>query len=307
MVLSGLLGKKLGMTHLFGEGGRVVPVTVIEVGPCVVTQLRTQATDGYNAVQVGYGAAKQLSRPKEGHLKRAGASKLRRLTEFAASQMEDYQLGQAVNVAQFFTGEQVHVTATSKGRGFQGVVKRFRSAGGPKTHGQRDRHRSPGSSGAGTFPGRVYKGRKMPGHMGNRRVTVRGLHVALVDPDRNLLMVRGAVPGSRNALVTVRHADVEEASNAYAQFLTSAPPPVQEVEQAPEQEAAEELDQVTGRESAEVAAAQAAEEAAGDEAAEVAEEPSAEVTEQATAQVAEEEKSDQGPNEAPDAGTKDQG
>ena len=282
MVLSGLLGRKLGMTHLFDKGGRVVPVTAIEVGPCVVTQLRTEANDGYDAVQVGYGEAKQLNKPEQGHLKRAGVLRPRRLAEFTTSQMEDYQPGQTINVSQFFTGEQVHVTAISKGRGFQGVVKRFGSAGGPKTHGQRDRHRAPGSSGAGTFPGRVYKGRKMPGHMGSRKVTIRGLRVALVDPDRNLLMVRGAVAGSRNTLVTIRHADMEEASNAYTQFLAAVPPEAPAVEQEPAQTAAAGPDQGIGQEQVGATTAMAAEEAHGEEPIQTVGGPSLEIAEQGT-------------------------
>ena len=286
MVLSGLLGKKLGMTHLFGEGGRVVPVTVVEVGPCVVTQLRTQATDGYEAVQVGYGETKQLNKPKEGHLKRAKASRVRRLAEFSANQMDDYQLGQTVAVNQFFVGERVHVSALSKGRGFQGVVKRFGNAGGPKTHGQGDRHRAPGSIGSGTFPGRVYKGQKMPGHMGDRKVTVRGLLVALVDRDRNLLMVKGAIPGSRNAFITVRHANMEAAVNAYEELLTAPPQAAEVVEQAVP-DVVEQIDvQVAGEESAEVATQPSAE-VAEQPSAEVAEQPSAEVAEQPSAEVAE--------------------
>lgn len=222
-MLSGLLGKKVGMTHLFGEAGRVAPVTVLEVGPCVVTQLRTKLTDGYEAVQVGFGEARQLNKPAQGHLQRANAQRVKHLAEFAADSIEDYQPGQKIDVRQFFVGERVHVTAVSKGRGFQGVVRRFRAHGGPKTHGQGDRHRAPGSSGSGTFAGRVLKGRKMPGHMGNSRVTVRGLLVAGVDPERNLLMVKGAVPGSRNGLLTVRHADLEAAAKAYADMLAPAP------------------------------------------------------------------------------------
>ena len=234
MVLSGLLGKKVGMTHLFGEAGRVVPVTVLEVGPCVVTQLRTTPTDGYEAVQIGFGEARQLNKPAQGHLKRAESQRLKHLAEFAAGGAEDYEPGQKSDVREFFVGERVHVTAVSKGRGFQGVVKRFGAHGGPKTHGQSDRHRAPGSSGGGTFPGRVLKGRKMPGHMGNSRVTVQGLLVASVDPDRNLLMVKGAVPGSRNGLLSVRHADLEAAAKAYADRLASAQAPGQTPEPEPE-------------------------------------------------------------------------
>ncbi len=202
--MPGLLGKKIGMTHLFEEGGRIVPVTVIQAGPCVVTQLRTHSSDGYEAVQVGYGEARQLNKPKLGHLKELG--RLRHLREFRTDDPAAYQVGQQLDVALFQEGQVVNVTSRSKGRGFQGTVRRHGFHGGPKTHGQKDRHRAPGSIGATTYPGRVVKGKKMAGHMGNRRVTVLGLRVERVDADRNLLLIRGAVPGARNQLLMVRHA-----------------------------------------------------------------------------------------------------
>jgi large subunit ribosomal protein L3 len=202
--MPGLLGKKVGMTHLFGERGRIVPVTVIQAGPCVVTQLRTLPLDGYQAVQVGYGEARQLTKPKLGHLK--GLGKLRHLREFRTGDPSSYEVGQKLDVTLFEEGEVVNVTSRSKGRGFQGTVRRHGFAGGPKTHGQKDRHRAPGSIGGTTFPGRVMKGKKMAGHMGNRQVTVRGLKVERVDTDRNLLLIRGAVPGARNQLLSVRSA-----------------------------------------------------------------------------------------------------
>ena len=203
-MVAGLMGRKIGMTHLFGEGGRVIPVTVLEVGPCVVTQIRTQDKDGYQAVQMGFGEARRLNKPQQGHLK--GLSKLRHLREFSATDPEEYQVGQALDVGLFQEGELVDVTARSKGRGFQGVVRRHGFGGGPKTHGQKDRHRAPGSIGGTTFPGRVFKGKHMPGHMGNRRITTRHLRVVRVDRERNLLLLRGAVPGSRQGLVLVRRA-----------------------------------------------------------------------------------------------------
>ena len=202
--MPGLLGVKIGMTHLFEEGGRVVLVTVIQAGPCVVTQLRTNSSDGYEAVQVGYGEARQLNKPKQGHLKELG--RLRHLREFRTDDPAAYQVGQKLDVGLFQEGELVRVTSRSKGRGFQGVVRRHGFHGGPKTHGQKDRHRAPGSIGATTYPGRVIKGQKMPGHMGSRRVTSLGLRVERVDADRNLLLLRGAVPGARNQLLVVRHA-----------------------------------------------------------------------------------------------------
>jgi large subunit ribosomal protein L3 len=204
-MIQGLIGKKVGMTHLFGAESRVIPVTVLEVGPCVVTQVRTAERDGYAAVQVGFGHAKQLSKPERGHLRASGAQS-RVLREFPAEDASAHQVGQTVPVTQFQPGDIIDVTATSKGRGFQGAVKRYGFGGGRKTHGQGDRYRAVGSIGAGTFPGRVLKGKKMPGHMGNRQVTARKLVVERVDPQRNLLMVRGAVPGTRNGIVTVRYA-----------------------------------------------------------------------------------------------------
>lgn len=202
-MLEGLLGKKIGMTHLFGAESRVVPVTVLEIGPCVVTQVRTTERDGYEAVQVGFGEAKQLNRPASGHQKAAGSTK-RRLREFKAID-EVPTVGEAITVGQFQPGDMVDVTANTKGRGFQGVVRRHGYAGGPKTHGQSDRQRAPGSAGPGTFPGRVLKGKAMPGHMGNEQVTIRHLVVEQVDIERNLLMVRGGVPGARSGHVTVRY------------------------------------------------------------------------------------------------------
>ena len=212
-MIEGLLGKKIGMTHLFGAESRVVPVTVIEVGPCVVTQVKTQARDGYDAVQIGFGQAKQLTKPAEGHQKAAGA-RLRHLREFKAGEGDQFNAGDKLDVSQFKEGDLVDVIATVKGRGFQGVVKRYNYSGGPKTHGQGDRHRSVGSIGAGTFPGRVIKGKTMPGHMGNVRRTARNLRVAKVDTDRNLLLVHGSIGGPRNGLIMVRHAQGASAQTA---------------------------------------------------------------------------------------------
>ena len=204
-MIAGLLGKKIGMTHLFGADSQVVPVTVLQVGPCVVTQVRTAARDGYDAVQLGFGEAKQLTKPARGHLKPSGAH-VKHLREFSASDASDFLPGQTLSVAQFQAGDLVDVASRTKGRGFQGAMKRHGFAGGPKSHGQKDRNRAVGSIGAGTYPGRVVKGKKMPGHMGHRRVTIRKLRVVRVDEERNLLLVRGAVPGSRNSLVTVLYA-----------------------------------------------------------------------------------------------------
>ena len=201
-MISGIIGRKIGMTQVFHGNGTVEAVTAIEAGPCFVTQVRRADTDGYDAVQLGFGTAKRLNEPEKGHLKKVGL--LKHLREFKASDIDSIEVGQKVDVGMFQAGDLVDVTGTSKGRGFAGVVKRHHFRGGPKTHGQSDRHRAPGSIGATTTPGRVFKGLRMAGHMGNERVTVRRLKVVEADPERNLLLVRGAVPGAKNGLVAVR-------------------------------------------------------------------------------------------------------
>ena len=202
--IEGILGRKLGMLELFDREGRIVPVTVIEAGPCQVTQVKTAERDGYAAIQLGFGAAKRANSPMRGHLKRLGP--FRYLREFHVDDPGGFQVGQRVGVDIFRPGQRVDVTGTSKGRGFAGVVKRYGFAGGPKTHGQSDRHRSPGSIGATTTPGHVVKGMRMAGHMGHHRVTVLNLEVAEVNPARGLLMVKGAVPGPNGVLLRIRHA-----------------------------------------------------------------------------------------------------
>lgn len=201
-MITGILGKKVGMTQVFQDEGAVVAVTAIEAGPCTVTQIKTKAKEGYDAVQLGFGPAKRINRPQRGHLKKLGPYK--HLREFRVEDASRIQLGDSVDVGIFHPGDLVDVIGTSKGRGFAGVVKRYHFAGGSKTHGQSDRHRAPGSIGAGTDPGRVIKGLKMAGHMGDERVTVQKLQVVQADPERNLLLVRGAVPGPRNGLLIVR-------------------------------------------------------------------------------------------------------
>ena len=188
---------------MFRDDGRADAVTVVQAGPCVVTQVKTEDTDGYVGVQLGYDEAKSLSRPRAGHLKNVGKN-FRVLREFGVDDVSEVALGQEIDVSLFSAGDLVDVTAASKGRGFQGGVKRYNFRGGPKTHGQSDRHRAPGSVGAGTTPGKVLKGLRMAGHMGNHRVTVRKLEVLEVDTDRNLIFVKGAVPGSRNSLALLR-------------------------------------------------------------------------------------------------------
>ena len=191
------------MTQIFDETGRVVPVTVIQAGPCWVTQVKKADADGYDAIQVGFEETRRLNSPERGHTAKAGTPMLRHLREFRDPAGE-YEVGQRLDVSIFAAGERVHVVGTSKGKGFQGVVKRHGFAGGPKTHGQSDRLRAPGSIGSGTTPGRVLKGLRMAGRMGHDRVTVKNLLVVRADADRNLLLVRGAVPGPRESLVMVR-------------------------------------------------------------------------------------------------------
>lgn len=206
--MKGILGKKVGMTQIFDENGTVIPVTLIEAGPCFVTQKKTMEVDGYNAIQLGFGDVpeKRLTQPVNGHLKRAGVSPVKYLREFRVEDPGAYEEGQQIDVSVFNVGDKVDVTGTSKGKGFAGVVKRHGFRGGPKTHGQSDRWRAPGSVGAGSTPGRIFKGVRMAGRMGNQRVTVQNLRIALVDPDKNLLGIRGAVPGAKHGLVIISEA-----------------------------------------------------------------------------------------------------
>ncbi|MCH2502254.1 MAG: 50S ribosomal protein L3 [Dehalococcoidia bacterium] len=203
-MLQGFLGTKIGMTQIFREDGRVVPVTVIQAGPCVVTQVKTKETDGYEAVQLGFGDVKRRNKPESGHLKNSRLS--RYLREVATDDTSEFEVGQTIGVDIFEAGEKVDVIGTSKGRGFAGVMKRWNFGGGPRTHGQSDRARAPGSIGGGTTPGKVYKGLKMGGHMGNRRITVKGLEIIEIDTERNLLLVKGGIPGATNSLVQIRRA-----------------------------------------------------------------------------------------------------
>jgi large subunit ribosomal protein L3 len=204
-MIEGLWGKKLGMTQIFDESGGVIPVSVIEIGPCVITQVKTIERDGYEAVQVGVGQKKRLNQPERGHRRKSGASS-RTLREVKVDGADQFEVGQVLKSDVFEVGQKVDVTGTSKGKGFAGTVKRHGFAGGPKTHGQSDRHRAPGAIGAAASPGRVFKGMRMAGRMGNERKTVQNLDVVRVDPERNLLLVRGSVPGANGGLVLVRHA-----------------------------------------------------------------------------------------------------
>lgn len=200
----GLLGLKVGMNRTFDERGELVPITIIEAGPCYVTQIKTASKDGYNAIQLGFGVARQLNKPERGHLKNLPS--LRHLRELRTDDVERYQVGQVLDVSLFEVGELVDVVGMSKGRGFAGVMKRHGFGGGPATHGQSDRRRAPGAIGSGSTPGWVRKGMRMAGRMGTARVTVQNLRVVSVDPERNLLAVEGGVPGAPTSLLFIRKA-----------------------------------------------------------------------------------------------------
>ena len=202
MTVHGIIGKKIGTTQVFRENGVADCVTAIEAGPCTVTQVKTLERDGYQSVQLGQGTVRRLNKPEQGHLSEAG-SLFRHLREIGVDDPSDVQVGQQIDVSLFQPGDRVDAIGLSKGRGFAGGVKRHHFRGGPKTHGQSDRHRAPGSIGAGSTPGRVIKGLKMAGHMGNSRVTVRNLEVVLADPDRGLLLLKGGVPGAHNSLIII--------------------------------------------------------------------------------------------------------
>lgn len=202
--MSGLIGKKVGMTSIFDENGKNIPCTVIEAGPCVVTQVRTKETDGYEALQLGFDDAKKANKAAEGHAKKAGTVAKRKVVEFQGFEGE-FKLGDAITVDHFVEGEFVDVSGTSKGKGFQGVVKRHGFGGvGQATHGQHNRLRAPGSIGAASYPARVFKGMRMAGRMGGDQVKVQNLKVLKVVADKNLLVVKGCVPGHKNAYVTIQ-------------------------------------------------------------------------------------------------------
>ena len=198
----GIIGKKLGMSQVFRDKGIVEAITAIEAGPCTVIQVKTIAKDGYNAIQLGFGEAKRSKSPQQEPPK--GTKTFKHLREFRLDDIDTVKAGQNIDVSLFKAGDLINVTGVSKGKGFAGVVKRHHFRGGPKTHGQSDRHRAPGSIGASTSPGRVFKGMRMAGHMGNKRVTACNLEVYEADPVRNLLLVRGAVPGGSNGLLFIR-------------------------------------------------------------------------------------------------------
>jgi large subunit ribosomal protein L3 len=199
----GVIGRKVGMTQVFAEDGTMVPVSVVSIEPNTVTELRTLERDGYTAVQVGAGTAKRLSKPRLGQLK--DLPRVRDVREFRVDDVSPFSVGQKLDVSLFEAGEAVDITGVSKGKGFAGTVKRHHFRRGPETHGS-DSHRAPGSIGGGTTPGKVFKGSGMAGHMGHERVTVKGATIVRTDAERNLLLVRGPVPGPRNALILVRKA-----------------------------------------------------------------------------------------------------
>jgi len=201
---NGLIGKKIGMTAVFSNEGRRIPVTAVQVGPCVVTQIKTVATDGYNALQLGFGEKKEsrMNKPLKNHLKKSGISSCTALREFAVAEPDTYSLGQVIGTELFQVGEKIRVSGKTKGRGFAGVIKRHGFGGGRQTHGGHCK-RIPGSIGCSAWPSKVMKGKKMPGHYGNEKQTVRNLEIIDIRPDENIILIKGAVPGHRSGLLTV--------------------------------------------------------------------------------------------------------
>ena len=206
--MGGLLGKKIGMTRVFDELGNTIPVTVLEAGPCYITQVKTEETDGYDAIQMGFEEKKEknVTKPVLGHLKNAGKGPLRKVKEFSGFEDKELKVGDEIKVDMFKPGDRIKVSGLSKGRGFTGVMKRHNFGGGQVSHGQSDRLRAPGSLGQSSYPSRVFKGQKMAGRMGNKRVSVLNLTVVKVDPEKNLLFVKGGIPGARNSYVEIYQA-----------------------------------------------------------------------------------------------------
>lgn len=200
-----ILATKVGMTQIFNEDGTVIPVTVLQAGPCAVTQIKTQDNDGYSAVQVGFTEKREklINKPIKGQFDKAGVSYRRFLKEFRLDDAEDYKLGQEIKAGIFETGDKVDATAVSKGKGFQGAIKRHNQSRGPMAHGSKY-HRHAGSNGSASDPSKVFKGKKMPGHMGGKQITVQNLEIIRIDSDNNLLLVKGSVPGPKKALVTIK-------------------------------------------------------------------------------------------------------
>ena len=203
--MAGILGHKIGMTQIFDDAGLAVPVTVVQAGPCHVTQIKTEKTDGYNAVQIAYGSIKEkrVNSPLKGHYGKAGVEPKRYLKEFDFADMEEIKVGDEIKADIFAEGSMVRVSGVSKGKGFQGTIRRHGFSRGPKTHGQSDRLRAPGSLGQGSSPSRVFKGHKMSGRMGNDRITLKSVQVVKVDAENNLIFLKGAVPGAANSLLEI--------------------------------------------------------------------------------------------------------
>ena len=201
----GLIGKKLGMTQIFDEHGKVIPVTVIEAGPCVVAQVKTAETDGYNAIQLGFGDVKEskVNKPEKGHFAKSKLPLKKHLREFRLDSIENIKVGDELKVDTFTAGEQLDIQGTSKGKGFQGVIKRHGQSRGPMGHGSMY-HRRPGSMGPTSTPGRVFKGKKLPGHMGRVTVTIQNLDIVRVDMDKNVILIKGSVPGAKGAILKLR-------------------------------------------------------------------------------------------------------
>ncbi|MCK8602683.1 50S ribosomal protein L3 [Desulfoferrobacter suflitae] len=203
--MKAIIGRKLGMTQIFAEDGSAVPVTIVEAGPCIVTQVKTPERDGYSALQIGFGTrkAKNINKPLRGHMEKAGKGYFQVLREVRTDQPGDYQVGQAISAELFEIGERIDVIGTSKGKGFAGTIKRWGFKRGPSTHGCKN-VREPGSTGMATFPGRVLKGKRMPGQKGNKRITTMNLKIVDVRPEQNLMLIKGAIPGSSNGIVFIR-------------------------------------------------------------------------------------------------------
>ena len=287
--MKGIIGKKIGMTQTFSENGEVQPVTLVQAGPCVITQIKTQSNDGYNAIQIGYETVKKANKPTSGHLQRTGNYKY--LREIRVEELDELQVGQLLNVQMFSVGEIIRVTANSKGRGFAGGMKRHGFHGGPKTHGQSDRWRAPGSVGAGSTPGRVFKGKRMAGHYGNETITTRGLEVVSVDLENNIISIKGAVPGARDTLVMVAGEGnipvyVEEVIEDIAEETAEEAEPTNEAQPVVEEVAEETAEEAEPTNEAEEVVEEAAEETAEEaeptnEAEEVVEEAAEETAEEA--------------------------
>ncbi len=204
--MEGIIGKKIGMTRVFNQEGQAIPVTVIEAGPCPVVQVKTREKEGYEAIQLGFGEKRKklFTQPLLGHFAKAKLEPRRILKEMRTNRADEFKVGQELKVDVFSVGERVNVSGTSKGLGFQGGVRRHKFHGGPKTHGQSDRLRAPGSIGGSSYPSRVFKGQKMPGRMGGEKLTIRNLEVVGVDKEKNLLLLKGAVPGKKNSYLTIK-------------------------------------------------------------------------------------------------------